>query len=279
MKQLLCCALLLSGLSSAGQTVPAQKDSVKVQELSGVIVISRQASRNKNSNLLSTLDQYLSSHEQVDLIKRGAYAWELMLNGLSSERSVITIDGMRIYGACTDKMDPVSSYVETTNLSRADVKNGQSGNAHGTSIGGSLDLVRKKSDLETIVFQPISSVDLSLITGNAYWARIFSTAEAAGILILISPFEKRQIIAMEKSRKSATASFPNSICLPLQDTKLITTHRWKLLLFMMTHVMSDTLHFQWMFRAQRLSSPLLLTQSTTCQTPGRNGKRNCIIIK
>lgn len=145
MKQLLCCALLLSGLSSAGQTVPAQKDSVKVQELSGVIVISRQASRNKNSNLLSTLDQYLSSHEQVDLIKRGAYAWELMLNGLSSERSVITIDGMRIYGACTDKMDPVSSYVETTNLSRADVKNGQSGNAHGTSIGGSLDLVRKKS--------------------------------------------------------------------------------------------------------------------------------------
>ncbi|GAB2653948.1 TonB-dependent receptor [Flavihumibacter cheonanensis] len=152
MKQLICCALLLSGLSSTGQTVPAQKDSTKVQELTEVIVISRQASRNKNSNLLSTVDQYLSSHEQVDLIKRGAYAWEPMLNGLSSERSVITIDGMRIYGACTDKMDPVSSYVETTNLSRSDIKNGQSGNAHGASIGGSLDLVRKKSGFGNNLF-------------------------------------------------------------------------------------------------------------------------------
>ena len=33
-------------------------------------------------------------------------------------RTVVTIDGMRSVGACTDKMDPVTSYVEVSNLSK-----------------------------------------------------------------------------------------------------------------------------------------------------------------
>jgi iron complex outermembrane receptor protein len=215
MKQLLCCAAMLSGLSSAGQTVSAQKDTSREQELTEVIVISRQASRNKNSNQLSTLDQYLSSHEQVDLIKRGAYAWEPMLNGLSSERSVITIDGMRIYGACTDKMDPVSSYVETTNLSRAVVKNGQSGNAHGGSIAGSLDLVRKKSGFgnnrfATQLFTGFESNNQQRIVGtdlqysrNRWYADLDFTYRKAGNY---SDGKKQEILYSQFSKFNLSAA-------------------------------------------------------------------------
>src|SRR5690625_7309573 len=78
------------------------------------------------------------------MIKRGAYAWEPMLQGMSSERSVLTIDGMRIYGACTDKMDPITSYVEITNLSKVNIQNAQAGSEHGATVAGSFDLVRKK---------------------------------------------------------------------------------------------------------------------------------------
>ena len=59
---------------------------------------------------------------------------------MASERTVITIDGMRIFGACTDKMDPVTSYVEVSNLSEATISSGQQGSCHGNTINGSIDL-------------------------------------------------------------------------------------------------------------------------------------------
>ena len=57
------------------------------------------------------------------------------------ERTSITIDGMKIFCACTDKMDPVTSYVEIENLSQMHIGSGIGGNPFATnSIGGSLDM-------------------------------------------------------------------------------------------------------------------------------------------
>ena len=63
---------------------------------------------------------------------------------MATERTVVTIDGMRIFGACTDKMDPVTSYVEVSNLSEATISSGQQGSCHGNTIGGSIDLKRSQ---------------------------------------------------------------------------------------------------------------------------------------
>ena len=63
---------------------------------------------------------------------------------MATERTVVTIDGMRIFGACTDKMDPVTSYVEVSNLSEATISSGQQGSCHGNTIGGSIDLKEKR---------------------------------------------------------------------------------------------------------------------------------------
>ncbi|MDM1094230.1 TonB-dependent receptor domain-containing protein [Myroides odoratimimus] len=90
-----------------------------------------------------SVDEFLASSEQISFIKRGAYAWEPMLNNMSTERSTLTIDGMHIFGACTDKMDPVTSYVESNNLSTIDIKSGQEGGMHGATVAGSIDLKRK----------------------------------------------------------------------------------------------------------------------------------------
>jgi iron complex outermembrane receptor protein len=114
--------------------------------LSEVIVITKQKLSNKQTKILSSLDSYIESNHAINMIKRGAYAWEAYMNGMPSERSLITIDGMRIYGACTDKMDPISSYVETTNLSKAVLHSGQSGSAYGSTIAGNIDLQKLKPD-------------------------------------------------------------------------------------------------------------------------------------
>lgn len=135
--------------------IPA--DTFGLQHLREVVVISQRSASDKSSRPLASLDTYLEKSPAVNMIRRGSYAGEPYLNGMASERSVITIDGMRIYAACTDKMDPVTSYVETTNLAKAVVHNGPSGSAGGATIAGSLDLVRKKGsfgkgELEGSVF-------------------------------------------------------------------------------------------------------------------------------
>lgn len=92
-----------------------------------------------------SVDEFLASSDKISFIKRGAYAWEPLLNNMSTERSVVTIDGMRIFGACTDKMDPVTSYLESNTLSSIDIKSGQEGSSHGATIAGSIDLKRKST--------------------------------------------------------------------------------------------------------------------------------------
>ena len=52
---------------------------------------------------------------------------------------------MKIFYACTDKMDPVTSYVESGNLQSISLSSGLVGNPQATgNIGGSLDLKLRK---------------------------------------------------------------------------------------------------------------------------------------
>lgn len=126
-------------------TFSQEADSLKTKELKEVLVVGTKAAlHEKQTKTLATLDEFLQKSTKVDLIKRGAYAWEPIINGMATERTVITIDGMRIFGACTDKMDPVTSYVEVSNLSEATISSGQQGSCHGNTIGGSIDLKRSQ---------------------------------------------------------------------------------------------------------------------------------------
>jgi len=143
------------------------QDSVLPIDLLEVIVISSHKTaleHNSHTKPLSTLDEYLEASQKVNMIKRGAYAWEPVLNDMSSERLAITIDGMRIFGACTDKMDPITSYVDVSNLSEAHVSSGQQGTEYGLTIGGAIDLKVEKSNFKPTAW--VGSVEMVGESGN-----------------------------------------------------------------------------------------------------------------
>jgi len=122
-------------------------DSLKSNELAEIIVIGRKSPLyQKQDKPLMSVEDYLLQSGKVEMVKRGGYSWEALINNMASERTVTTIDGMRIFGACTDKMDPVTSYVEVSNLSEACITSGAQGNCHGSAIGGSLDLKRNRGN-------------------------------------------------------------------------------------------------------------------------------------
>lgn len=92
------------------------------------------------TNQFSTIDNINAHLEGMSLIKRGGYALEPQLNGFSGGQLNLTIDGMRMFGACTDKMDPITSYIEPTNLKDISINQGTNGSHNGCNIGGSVDM-------------------------------------------------------------------------------------------------------------------------------------------
>lgn len=136
--------VLLFGIRASAQHVDIPKDTTqRIDEVEIMANIKRKIETDMKKAV--SVDEFLASSEQISFIKRGAYAWEPMLNNMSTERSTITIDGMHVFGACTDKMDPVTSYVESNNLSGVDITSGQEGSMHGATVAGSIDLRRKST--------------------------------------------------------------------------------------------------------------------------------------
>ena len=119
--------------------------------LDEVVVVSIPSDRRKRSakGQVATIDEHLSELNHVNLIRRGSYAWEPVVNNMQTERVATTIDGMKIFYACTDKMDPVTSYVESGNLQSISLNSGLDGNPQATgNIGGSLDLRLRKAGFD-----------------------------------------------------------------------------------------------------------------------------------
>ena len=132
----------------------------KAQNLDEVVIVSEAGRGRKRSakGQVASIDEHLSELRNVSLVRRGSYAWEPVVNNMQTERLSTTIDGMKIFYACTDKMDPVTSYVESGNLQSISLNSGLDGNPQATgNIGGSLDLKLRKAGFDNDPFYASAS--------------------------------------------------------------------------------------------------------------------------
>lgn len=133
-----------------------QADTVlKDQSVSEVKVVVRSASKEelRSTELQQLTDRFLSDIPQITLIRRGNFAQEPTIRGLNAGQINMTIDGMQIFGACTDRMDPISSYLEPNNLSGVRLFTSPNGEDMAGSIGGGVDFkLRKPSFSEKLMW-------------------------------------------------------------------------------------------------------------------------------
>lgn len=99
---------------------------------------------------ISTTENLISRIEGVNLISRGNYAQEPIIRGMSGGQLNITIDGMKSFGACTDRMDPISSYVEADALNSVEIGKGATSIENGSTVGGALNLTFQKPEYARI---------------------------------------------------------------------------------------------------------------------------------
>lgn len=162
---ILILGIMLYGVSFGQETnLITQKDTTQLDEI--IVIGTQNLSNYREEKTLSSIDDYLEKSNRITMIKRGNYAWEPTLNNMTSERLNVTIDGMQIFGACTDKMDPITSYVDVSNLKQVAVNSGQEGSENGHNIGGAIDLQLPESKFNNSGLK--SSVDLGYETNGNY---------------------------------------------------------------------------------------------------------------
>ena len=97
-----------------------------------------------HSRHAATTEEFIGELQGVNMIKRANYAWEPSIRGMSAGRISVLIDDVEMVPACVDRMDPVTSYVQTENLERVTVNRGNTDLQTGNRPGGSLNMITSR---------------------------------------------------------------------------------------------------------------------------------------
>lgn len=115
-----------------------------------VIIADREMARDMRSlydQKLNSIDELTNKVEGVTMLQRANFASEASIRGMSSGQIATVVDGMKIFSACVDHMDPVSAYVEVDNLEKLEVSKGAFDLTQSQTIGGTINMVTEKPDL------------------------------------------------------------------------------------------------------------------------------------
>ncbi|MCK4749962.1 MAG: TonB-dependent receptor plug domain-containing protein, partial [Bacteroidales bacterium] len=154
----------LPGVLTAQQRSFTVFDTIQLQEISIAATVplnERTVLDFHSSGNFSSIDKINERLDGIMLIRRGAYAMDPQMHGFAAGQINVTIDGMKMFGACTDRMDPVTSYLEPDNLKSLKITHGTSGNIHGNTVGGSFDMILKEP-------QTGPTPDISFIAGTGF---------------------------------------------------------------------------------------------------------------
>lgn len=119
-----------------------KEDSLKGAFLQTVFITCNNCNTNFNGRRYdgqARTERLLDNLPGVNLISRGNFAQEPVIRGMSDGQINVTINGMHMFGACTDRMDPVTSYVEPNNMKSLQVSTGPGFGNGGASVGGGLN--------------------------------------------------------------------------------------------------------------------------------------------
>lgn len=149
MKKLITGVLCLCGWTLFCQAQETDSIEFDAMHLEEIVVVDQWLHNHKPGHQPGShqLELQLKQLQGVNLISRGSFAQQVMYRGQTDGRMQVKLNGMRIYSACTDKMDPSTSYVVSNNLRTAEMQSGCESHCSNNGLAGSLDLQLKTPSL------------------------------------------------------------------------------------------------------------------------------------
>jgi len=132
------CMVFLQGEEALESIDVVEKVNTKmVEDVSGEEV--------KSADLAEALSNKIPS---VSLIRRSGIANDIILRGQKRDNINVTIDGVKIYGACINRMDPPLSHVVTHAIDEVEVNEGPFDVETFGTLSGSVKVTTKKPSKE-----------------------------------------------------------------------------------------------------------------------------------
>jgi iron complex outermembrane receptor protein len=116
------------------------------------ILVYGQKESIQNMEWFNSNEDLINRVEGVSMIRRANFAMEPTIRGMSGGRLGVMVDGMKIFGACIDRMDPVTAYVETDNLEKLTVTKGAFDMTKALSLGGTINMITNKPAFNQSLF-------------------------------------------------------------------------------------------------------------------------------
>ncbi len=117
------------------------------------------------AGFLPSIEERLRELQGTGTISRGRFTQEPVIRGFGEGAISTSIDGMKIHGACVDKMDPAAGYVETENLKAIVIAADAVEGNYSTGSIGSINLVTEKPSFDDAF--SFRTNNLYLMNGNA----------------------------------------------------------------------------------------------------------------
>lgn len=127
-------------------------DSLRIIELREIVVTAvKKTSQQRlvsffKATSASTTEDIMARLPELSMLRRGAYGMEPAIRSFNGGQINVQVDGMRIHGACTDKMDPATIYIEPINLENLQVQTTANGFISGSAIGGTINMKMAEPD-------------------------------------------------------------------------------------------------------------------------------------
>lgn len=130
--------------------IPAQEDldtkSKRESYLEGL------EAREARESSAKDVGEALQKIDGIWKLRKGGIANDIVLRGFQGNNLNTLVDGVRVYGACPGHMDPAAFHVDFAEVERVEVTKGIFDVANQGSLGGSVNIVRKR---------PLSGLHLS----------------------------------------------------------------------------------------------------------------------
>lgn len=91
------------------------------------------------------IGEALMQTEGLSFVRKGAYANDVVLRGLQRDNISVLMDGMRIYGACPNRMDPPASHYDFAAIEEIRIIKGPYDVENAGSLGGVIEAITKKT--------------------------------------------------------------------------------------------------------------------------------------
>ncbi len=99
----------------------------------------------QNAKVSADLGEVLAKDvPSIDMSRRSAIANDVFIRGFKRDNISVTIDGMKIYGACPNRMDPPVSHVLTNNIQSVEVIEGPYDVSEYGNLGGGIKIKTKE---------------------------------------------------------------------------------------------------------------------------------------